>query len=36
MRKNVYQKKYWYNYFNCVNSSINKIFHYIELHVHIY
>ena len=28
MNKNVYQTKYWYNHFNFVNRSINKIFHY--------
>ena len=28
MRENVYQTKYWYNYFNCVNRSISKILHY--------
>ena len=27
MKKNVYQTKYWHNYFNCVNISISKIFH---------
>ena len=28
MRKNVYQMKYWYNHFNCVNRLISKMFHY--------
>ena len=25
MNKNVYQTKYWYNHFNCVNRSISKL-----------